>query len=171
MPLRKLNDFIARLEGLILTVILVAMIVLAFTQVILRNFFNSGITWADPLVRHLVLWVGFIGASVATKEDSHLAIDLVSRFLPVSLKKPTAMFVHAASAVVCGFLAHASYKFVLGEREMGEMLMPGVPTWWAIAIIPVGFGLMSLRFAIRIYHDIQILLGNEPLPPEKEKVA
>lgn len=154
-----------------LTLILVAMIVLAFTQVVLRNFFNSGITWADPLVRHLVLWVGFIGASVATKDDSHLAIDLVSRFLPKWLKKPTAMFVHAGSAVVCGFLAQASYKFVMGEREMHDMLMPGVPTWWAIAIIPIGFGLMSLRFALRIGTDIRILLGWESPPPETERIA
>src|SRR5262249_9137107 len=158
----------------------VVMIGLAFTQVILRNLpgfldkltsilpgtawkasFNSEVfkiqpfTWADVVVRHLVLWVGFIGASVATKEDSHLAMDLVSRFLPDKLRKPTAAFVHAASAFVCACLAYAAYKFTLGEKEAGSMLVPGVPNYWAVCIIPIGFGLMTLRFALKIVTDIR----------------
>jgi TRAP-type C4-dicarboxylate transport system permease small subunit len=158
MPVRKLNELVGKFEGYLLTAILIVMIGFAFLQVCLRNFFNTGIPWADPLVRHLVLWVGFIGASVATKEDGHLAMDLVSRFLPERLKKPTAMFVHAASSFVCALLAHAAYRFVMMEREDGALLMPGVPNWWAVAVIPVGFALMSFRFALRIITDIQILM-------------
>jgi TRAP-type C4-dicarboxylate transport system permease small subunit len=158
MPLRKLNDLIGKVEGFLLTFILVVMIGLAFTQVILRNFFNSGITWADVVVRHLVLWVGFIGASVASKEDGHLAMDLVSRFLPDKLRRPTAMFVHAASSFVCACLTVASYKFVMGEKEAGSMLVENIPNYWAIIIIPIGFGMMSLRFALKIFTDIKVLV-------------
>jgi TRAP-type C4-dicarboxylate transport system permease small subunit len=153
----QIDDGLEKVEGILLTVILITMIGLAFTQVLLRNIFSTGITWADPFVRHLVLWVGFIGASVATKEHGHLAMDLVSRFLPDKLRKPTAMFVDAASSLVCALLALASYKFVLGEKDMGENLLPGIQTYWAIAIIPVGFFLMSLRFAGKILTDIKIL--------------
>lgn len=154
----KIDSGLEKVEGLLLTVILITMIGLAFLQVVLRNFFSTGIIWADPFVRHLVLWVGFIGASVATKEHGHLAMDLVSRFLPDKLRKPTAMFVDAASSLVCALLALASYKFVLGEKEMGELLLPWIPTYWAIAIIPLGFSLMSLRFAGKILTDVKILV-------------
>jgi TRAP-type C4-dicarboxylate transport system permease small subunit len=82
----------------------------------------------------------------------------VSRFLPDKLRKPTAMFVDAASSLVCALLALASYKFFLGEKETTEMLLPGVPAYWAVAIIPVGFFLMSLRFAGKILTDIKILV-------------
>ncbi len=155
MPVQKLNEWIGKVEGYLLTLILVVMIGLAFTQVVLRNFFSTGISWGDALVRHLVLWVGFIGASVAAKEDSHLAMDLVSRFLPDKLRKPTAAFVHAASAFVCALLTLASYRFMIGEKEMGSFLLPGVPNYWAVAIIPIGFGMMTLRFALKIITDIQ----------------
>ncbi len=158
MPIRKLNDWIGKIEGYLLTFILVFMIGVAFLQVILRNFFHTGITWGDVVVRHLVLWVGFIGASVATKEDSHLSMDLVSRFLPPWLKRPTAMFVHGASSLVCACLTVASYKFVMGEKEAGSMLVLGIPNYWAIVIIPIGFLLMSLRFALRIITDIEVLV-------------
>lgn len=157
MPIRKLNDWIGKVEGYLLTLILVVMIGLAFTQVVLRNFFDTGISWADVIVRHLVLWVGFIGASVATKEDGHLAMDLVSRFLPSWLKKPTAILVHGASSFVCACLTVAAYKFVMGEKESGSILVGNIPNYWAISIIPIGFGLMSLRFALRIITDIRML--------------
>ncbi|MFO1463130.1 MAG: TRAP transporter small permease [bacterium] len=157
-----LNNGLAKLEGALLTVILILMIGLAFTQVILRNFFNTGIEWGDAFVRHLVLWVGFIGASVATKEGGHLAMDLVHRFLPQKLRRPTAMFVDGASAFVCALLALASYKFYLTEKEAGDMLLPHVPNAWAVIIIPIGFYLMSLRFAVKIPADIKQLIKPDP---------
>ena len=158
MPLQKINNWIGKLEGFLLALILVGMIVLAFLQVILRNFFDSGISWADPVLRHLVLWVGFLGASVATKEEGHLAMDLVSRFLPDRLRHLSGVFTHLASSAVCGLLAHAAYKFVLSEKESGAMLVPDIPNYWAVSIIPIGFALMSLRFALRIINDIRLLV-------------
>ncbi len=155
MPLRKLDTWFGKIQDGLLTLILVVMIVLAFTQVLLRNFFNTGLTWADPVVRHLVLCVGFIGASVATKEHGHLAMDLVTRFAPERFKKISSFFIHLASSIVCALLAHASYKFVLSEKEAGAVLLPGVPTYWAIIIIPIGFLIMSIRFALRIITDFQ----------------
>ncbi|HCU25871.1 MAG TPA: hypothetical protein DF383_12710 [Deltaproteobacteria bacterium] len=160
-----LNNGLAKIESLLLTLILILMIGLAFTQVLLRNFFNTGIEWGDAFVRHLVLWVGFIGASVATKENGHLAMDLVHRFLPTWLRKPTAMFVDAASSFVCACLALAAYKFYLGEKMGGAFLLPGVPNHWAVAIIPIGFFLMSLRFGSKIFADIRHLLTGEPATP------
>jgi len=161
MPFRRIDDWFGKIQNALLTIILVSMISLAFTQVVLRNFFNTGISWGDAVVRHLVLWVGFIGASVATKEHGHLAMDLMSRFMPEKFKKISSIFIHITSAVVCAFLTHASYKFVLGEKEAGGILLPGVPTYYAIAIIPIGFLIMSVRFALRLVGDFGSLRGSE----------
>ncbi len=149
MPIKKINASIVKAESMTLTTLLMVMIGFAFTQVILRNFFNTGIAWADALVRHLVLWVGFIGASVATQEEGHLAMDLVSRFLPEKIKKSSAFFVQGAASLICALLTLASYKFVMGEKEGGAILIPGIPSYWAVSIIPIGFYLMSVRFARR----------------------
>lgn len=149
MLIKKVDESLSKFEGYTLTFFLMTMIVLAFLQVVLRNFFHTGIEWADPIVRHLVLWVGFIGASVATKEDGHLAMDLASRFLPEKIKKSSAFFVQGVSAIVCALLTIAAFKFVLGEKQGGSMLVHGIPSYWAVAIIPLGFYLMSVRFARR----------------------
>lgn len=161
MPFRKIDDWFGKIQNGLLTILLVAMITLAFMQVVLRNFFNTGISWADPLVRHLVLWVGFIGASVATKEHGHLAMDLLTRFMPEKFKKVASIFVHLTSAIVCTLLTYASYKFVLSEKEAGTLLLPGVPSYLAIVVIPAGFFIMSLRFAFRFLADFTQIRGSK----------
>lgn len=171
----KFDEKIAKVEGYLLTFFLIVMIGLAFIQVFLRNLPTllgtlhlstltalasrlKPFTWADAVARHLVLWVGFIGASVATFEKGHLAMDLVSRFLPEKLRKPTAMFVDAASSFVCALLTVAAYHFVIAEKEAETLLVPGVPNYWAIVIIPIGFAMMTLRFAAKIITDVRVLV-------------
>ena len=54
---------------------------LAFLQIFLRNVFTTGLAWGDLVLRNLVLWIGFIGATLATREGKHINIDILSRSL------------------------------------------------------------------------------------------
>ena len=66
---KKIDEIIAGLETALITVILSLMIILSFGQVVLRNFFNESILWGDIFLRQMVLWVGFIGASLADRRN------------------------------------------------------------------------------------------------------
>ena len=61
-------------------------VVLAALQIVLRYGFDSGIAWADPLLRVLVLWLGLLGALAATRDRRHITIDVLSRMLPARAK-------------------------------------------------------------------------------------
>ncbi len=148
--MNKLENIVSKIVVIFVVVFLSAMIALGFIQVILRNFFASGISWADVTVRHLVLWVGFFGAVLATIQNRHITLDVFSRILPERIKKYVQSLIYFGSAVVCGALAHASYKFVASERLMGEFLFGGMPVWWAQVVIPVTFGVMGLLFVVRV---------------------
>lgn len=137
-------------RGLVV-IVLFSMIGLSFVQIILRNFFDSGIGWADVTVRHLVLWIAFLGAILASIEERHISLDLFSRLLPERAKRFSGAFIHFISSVVCVFFTVAAYKFVASERMMGEMLFAGIPVWWAQAIIPSGFALLAIIFFLRVF--------------------
>ena len=79
---RNYSHWLARLEEIFLCLLLTAMIGLACLQILLRASFNSGLMWADPMLRYLVLWVGLFGAAAATKHGKHIAIDVASFLLP-----------------------------------------------------------------------------------------
>jgi len=146
--LEQINKSIARVEGWLLIAVVLFMVVFAFLQVLLRNFFSQGFMGGDILLRHLVLWVGFIGASLATRDEKHINIDILSRFLKGRLLLTLQALVYIFSAIVSYFLTTASISFVLQEREFSTVLFGNVQAWYFQIIIPIGFLLITLRFLI-----------------------
>ncbi|MDP6265026.1 MAG: TRAP transporter small permease subunit, partial [Pseudomonadales bacterium] len=82
MDLKHPVRVIHLIEDSALVISLLTMMTVAVVQIALRNFFDSGMFWADSFVRILVLWVALLGAMVATRENNHIKIDVLSRYLP-----------------------------------------------------------------------------------------
>lgn len=150
----RLDSAIARVERVLVVVLLSAMILVAFFQIILRNFFAAGLSWGDPFVRYLVVWVGFVGAAIATKEGKHIKIEVVSHWLSDRAKKYVQVFSHLFSSVICGLLTVAALKFVRFEALMGGEPILGLPAWTPQVIIPVTFSIMALRFVLQFYIEL-----------------
>ena len=148
-----LDEKISRLEQILLAVLLTVMILLAFGQIVLRNFFATGIDSGDSLVRYLVVWVGFMGAAIATKEGKHITIDVLSRWITGKGRKPIRFISHLSSAVVCGLLTWAGIRFIWFEAQMGGTAFFNLPIWVPELIIPLTFGLMTLRYTLRLIHE------------------
>lgn len=144
--IEKLNSWIEGTETFVLVLVLAIMVIFAFLQVVLRNIFNEGILWGDILLRHLVLWVGFLGASLATREQKHINIDLFSRFMSDKGKLVVRFFTNLFSVFICYLLADAGWTFVRDEQMMGTVIFADIPAWYFQTIIPIGFFLMSFRF-------------------------
>ncbi len=144
--LSKINTWIAQAERTLLVIIVLIMVSLAFLQVILRNVFAHGLLWGDIFLRQLVLWVGFIGASLATRENKHINIDLFSRMVTGRTRQISKMVTDLFAVVVTFFLTQAAWNFVAEERSFNSIVFASIPSWYFEIIIPIGFGLMALRF-------------------------
>ena len=142
--LRKLELF----ESALLGVILIAMVVIATLQIVLRNFFDTGLVWADPLLRVMLLWLGMLGAMAASHDNKHISIDLLSKFLPakglVIVRAVTALF----TALVCSVVAWHSARFVIDEfhYQTPAGVSHHLPAWPLQLIIPFAFVLIALRY-------------------------
>ncbi|HXG38967.1 MAG TPA: TRAP transporter small permease [Bacteroidota bacterium] len=159
--LQRLDALLNKAEGALLILLLVVMLALAFLQVILRNFFSSGLLWADIVLRHLVLWVGFLGAALATSQERHISIDAFTRFLSPRLKHAMRVVTNLFAAVVCYYLMTASITFIQSEVEAGTTVLADIPGWYAEIIIPIGFGLLMVHFAVRVMVDGRAALLSE----------
>ncbi|CAN7559471.1 TRAP transporter small permease [Acidovorax sp. LjRoot194] len=85
-----LNTFInhyVRAINLLIALALAAMVVLVFGNVVLRYVFNSGIAVSEELSRWLFVWITFLGAVAAIKENAHLGTDMLVSRLSVRGKK------------------------------------------------------------------------------------
>ena len=160
--LERLGGILAAVEDGILVSLLTVMIGLAGTQILLRNLWDSSIGWGDPLLRVTVMWVGLLGAMAASRDDNHITIDLVSRFLEGRAEAATRIITGLVSAVVCTALAWHGMRFVLFEREDQAIAFASVPAWMCELIIPVAFGIMALRFLTGVLAQLVPAVRGEP---------
>jgi TRAP-type C4-dicarboxylate transport system permease small subunit len=143
---KRVQITLHRLEDAILVGLLLLMIGMAVTQIFLRNLFEAGIVWSDVMLRILVLWVGLIGAMVASRHDNHITIDILDRYMPERAKVYTDFVVRLFTALICMIVAYYSLLFVQMEFADGGMAFAQVPTWLCEAIIPFAFSVIALRY-------------------------
>ncbi|HRU39557.1 MAG TPA: TRAP transporter small permease [Candidatus Goldiibacteriota bacterium] len=143
--LRKLNYRLYKIQKTAVVVLFACLLLLAFTQVVLRLFFRAGIENADSVTRYLVLWIGFLGASLATYKNRHINIDVISQVLGLKGNKPLSAVVNAVAFAVSGFLCYGSVIFVMNETADPARVM-FIPLWVLELALPVSFLFMSLRF-------------------------
>ncbi|CUS78472.1 TRAP-type C4-dicarboxylate transport system, small permease component [Candidatus Kryptonium thompsonii] len=148
--LSSIDEIIAKIELIILMVLLSLMVIISFTQVVLRNIFETGISWADPMLRYTVLWLAFIGASIATRENRHINIDVLTRLLSPKLKKIVSVLTNLFALSVCLILLKSSIDFIKIEMQFPSEIFLGLKNWMLEIIIPIGFSMMSLRFLLNI---------------------
>lgn len=148
-----ISRVLSRLEQALLIALLSGMIGFAFLQVVLRNVFSTSLLWADPMLRHGVLWIGFIGASLAAQQDKHITLDVISRFLSPTVSRLVRIVSAFFAATVTFFLARAGWTFLLSEKEASEIFVTigstEIPHWWVQTVIPFGFAIISLRFVLK----------------------
>jgi TRAP-type C4-dicarboxylate transport system permease small subunit len=142
-------ELLHRVEDLVIAVLLTATMALAFYQIIQRNLWGTGIVWGDILVRIMVLWLGMAGAMAATREQKHIRIDLLTRFLAPGLKRAADSLSVLFAAAVCLVAGYFSLQFVVSEYAAGDIAFGRVPYWICAAILPFGFTIIALRYGIQ----------------------
>jgi TRAP-type C4-dicarboxylate transport system permease small subunit len=118
------------------------------------GMFPAGLAWAQPLGLILTLWVAFLGASMATKENLHLKVEAVQKVLPEHIKRISGLLSGLLTAGFCMLLAYLAYAWVVSMKELWATsnhlggLHDGIaiPKWVSFSVVPLAYMLMGLRF-------------------------
>lgn len=139
------------LEDGLLIFFLTTMILLACSQIALRNLFGMGFVWADGLLQISVLWIGLLGAMAASRDDNHINIDVLTRFFPQRWRFLFRLVSHFFTAAICGMIAWESFLFVRSEYTYGTSGVGNCPLWVFQSILPLGFGLIAYRYILNFF--------------------
>jgi tripartite ATP-independent transporter DctM subunit len=134
-----------RLEDWIVASALVAMAVLPLAEIVLRRLGTSGIPGSIPFVQHLTLWVGFLGAAVAARENRLLALATGTLLPDGRVRRVAAILTATVAAAVTAALLVGAIELVRNERQMGSVIALRIPTWVGQLALPAGFALIGLR--------------------------
>ena len=134
------------------------MMLLAVGQIVLRIFFDSGLIWADELIKNMVLWVALVASVAAARSQRHLRIDILSHFVPERLARLPTALVNLFAALVCGVVAWHSGRYVALTLEYGDTVLLDTPAWLVQGILPVAFLLMTWHFMIAALKSLVALI-------------
>jgi TRAP-type C4-dicarboxylate transport system permease small subunit len=146
--LQRADDFGRAIENSCLAFLLIGMILLASSQIFLRNFTGGGFPWADEALRLMVLWVAMLGAVAAARDDRQIAIDVLSRLMPPKWQLLTLSAMNLLTAIVCSLLAWYCLSFVADSYEYEDLVLSDMPAWVFQSILPLAFFLLAYRYFI-----------------------
>ena len=120
--------------------------VLLFVNVVLRYWFLAPIAWAEELSLYLVVWMVFVGASVATRTRGHIAIDLLALALSPANRRLLSLGVGILMLIFLAFFVYYSAGHTLRIRDSGQLTpVMQAPMWLTYLAMPAGGALMFLR--------------------------
>lgn len=128
--LKRFDEGLARGEATLATVFLISMIVSGAAQALFRflatrvgwesaNAVLQSLGWVDPLLQKGTMWLAFLGASLATREGRHIAIDILPRLVSHSARLVMRGVTALASSVVAFVLSIAFWMQVRRIAEEG----------------------------------------------------
>ncbi len=157
----KLRAFIDHIEEYIISLLLAAMTLLAFSQVVARYFFNSGAVWALEATTTLFAWLILFGISYGIKIGAHIGVDIMVHKLPDKLQRIVAVIAALLCLLYALILLDASFLALFNDQlnarggaivyvkkmyQIGiEMEDLPIPRYLAYLILPIGLGLFALR--------------------------
>jgi tripartite ATP-independent transporter DctM subunit len=142
-------------ERALVAFLLLAMVLLPAASTVSRRLTGRELPGSAVLAQHITLWVGFLGALLATVTGNHLALSTLEVMKPGWRKRAARFFGLAVSAACCALLAWASLRLVRAEWDGFGVVAFGIRVAWSQLVMPAGFAVMALRFAWRAGDDAE----------------
>ncbi|RZJ21117.1 MAG: TRAP transporter small permease [Haliea sp.] len=127
--MKRAVDALMRAIEYVILAALVTMVVLVFSNVLMRYVFNSGIAIAEEVSRYCFVWLVFLGAVVAMREHAHLGMDSFVRRLPPAGQKACLVLSHLLMLWACAVFFLGSWNHMLLGRA-NHAPVTGIPLSW-----------------------------------------
>ncbi|MCE9686785.1 TRAP transporter small permease [Shewanella sp. AS16] len=159
-------------EGL-LSLLISAMTLLVFVEVVARFFFSTGFLWIQELTLTMAGWFVLFGMSYGVKIGAHIGVDVFVKDLAPKARKITALIATLVCLLYCGMFLKGSWDYLSEMYQIGvpmeDINLPAlllkhldpdfawdtlridvedgaVPIWMSQSILLIGFSLLAWRF-------------------------
>ena len=160
----KINSHLVLFEKCLLCLLLFSMLSLSIWQIVLRNIFSGGEFWIDHILRICVLWIAFIGASLACEYKRHIKIDvLINVIRSKKTKARVSVIAELASIIICLLLFTASADYIrMASTSNRATIISVIPDWYFRLVIPYTFLVMTFRGPVNIYRLLTPSINEKP---------
>lgn len=126
----------------------VAMIIITFLQVIFRYVFNNSLTWSEELARYLFVWATLLGAALAIKHQSHMAMESLVAIFSLKVRKIVLVFSSILLITFSILITFSGYKLMLlAVKQKTTALEIPMPIIYVMFIVS---GLLMIYYIIQV---------------------
>lgn len=148
----KAKTLITRIEEIVSSFCLSAMIVIISVQVFRRYVLQNSLDWSEELARYFFIWAVYIGCSFATKEDRHLEVTILRHVNKGKWAMPVTTLAYVLTIIFCGLVTVWGTQMVFFLVNTGQKTQAlEISMFWIYIAIPLGMGLMCLRTCERLW--------------------
>ena len=156
--MKKLLD---RFEETLSGIVFVVMLFLTFINVVFRNF-SASISFTEEITTSLFVLLCLLGTSLAARDHAHLGLSAFTELLPVKVRKALAVIGDLLGVVFSVILLITGIQMVIGEIQMKTISIAlQIPQWIYGMFLPIGAGLMAIRFFGAMIDDIHAFKENK----------
>ena len=152
--LRWLDRSLARLEDLLIIVMVATIAGILSLGVVLRYVFNDPLTWAEEFVITLFVWAVMLGVPSALRSRMHIRIDVVILRLSASARRLVGAVACLAGLAIMCTAVYAGYAHTAGVWNSRTPML-GFSMGWLFLAMPVGF-------ALTLFHGSMMLIEEGP---------
>ncbi len=142
--LHRISDTLNRITEVILVLILTAMAVVVFLQVIFRYVLNFPLFWTEEFARYCLVWASLLGSAVAVKRGQHIAVTVLVERFPPALSRVCKVLALIAVVMMLSIILWGGIQLVAITRAQISPALR-MPMSVPYAAIPVGAALMLVH--------------------------
>ena len=137
-----------------------AMTLVVFVQVVMRYVFLSPFAWVEEVARYLLVWISSLGAAYGVKKGMHISVLFLRNRFRGYTKSVVTLGTHI---MVIGFFLVCFFYGISLSLAQWNQISPGarIPMTWAYLGVPVGFGFMIMFSFEFLIEDVKRIVSGK----------
>jgi len=148
--IKKTLNLVQILTEYVLCLLLGAMVVIVFAQVIFRFVLHASLPWSEESARYIMVWISLLGASIGVRRKAHIGIEAVVMLLKAPLRKTASV---VATSIAAIFFAGMVYYGLGVLRVVVNQISPAMEISMAIP-----YGSLIIGGALMLLYSLEELL-------------
>lgn len=166
--IKKIGKLFNTFESGALIIALAVMVIVIFTQVVMRYIFNNALSWSEEFARYLFVWFSWIGVSAGLKDGEHLRVEILSTALirrgHMKSKEALDILVNLVWLATTAIVTIYGFEVVQSQMEL-HVVTPAMrlPVWLGYLSIPACSAVVGIRLIVKIIESLKVIFGKSDL--------
>ena len=157
-----------KIASTIAAVFMFAIMIIVFSDVIMRYAFNKPFSWAYDLISiYLMAGIFFLVLSEAYASNAHVSVDILQQKFSPPVKRLSEIVTCVVGIIVFSLIAWLGWLRAVDAFKSGDVMAGAIPwpMWPSIGLVPFGAGVITLRLALHLIgHILSLATGRSFIP-------